>query len=160
MVLQCTQAISGYKRGLVKMLAETVLMSSLALGNPDLDLTLPEPPAVEIKRISNFIIEKDSKPMFRIVEVRNEPYREDLRMSILLHSLDVMTTIYAIENRENLIEGNPLLPEKPEPEEIILQKAITLTFLHHNFEAGQIYLLNWFAGATVLRNMYMISKYE
>ena len=142
------------------MIAETLLMTSMTLSDPDFDLTLPEPPAVEIERISNFILEKDSKPMFRIVEVRKEPYSEDLRMSILLHSLDVMTTIYAMENRDNLIEGNPFLSARPEPEEIILQKAITLTLLHHNFEAGQIYLLNWFTAAATLRNMYMISKYD
>ena len=34
------------------MISETLLFTSLALANPELDMTLPEPPQAEVQRIS------------------------------------------------------------------------------------------------------------
>ena len=37
---------------------------------------------------------------------------------VVMNVLDIASTLYAIENRDILVEANPLLPEKPELEEI------------------------------------------
>jgi hypothetical protein len=140
------------------MIAETLLMSSLALANPELDLTLPEPPREEIERISQ-IVERDRKT-FQFVNVTNIPSERSLRISKILHTLDVMTTIYAMDNRNNIVEGNPLLPDRPTKEQLIAQKAILLTLAHHNFEEGQIVIINWTAGFAVARNLYVINRYN
>ena len=139
------------------MIAETLLMTSLALTNPELDMTLPEPPKAEIKRISN--LERQRKA-FQFIDVDNIPSERDLRISKILHSLDVMTTIYAMENRDNIKEGNWLLPDKPSNEQLIGQKAILLTLAHHNMEEGQIVIVNWFTGFAVARNLYVINRYD
>ena len=139
------------------MIAETLLMSSLALSNPDLDMTLPEPPQEEIKRIS--AMERERKK-FQFIDVDNVPSDRDLRISKILHTLDVMTTIYAMENRNNIVEGNWLLPKRPSNEQLIGQKAILLTLAHHNMEEGQIVIINWVTGAAVVRNLYVINRYN
>lgn len=40
------------------------------------------------------------------------------------------TTIYAMENRDNLYEGNFLLDDTPEIEELLLQKVAISYFFH------------------------------
>ena len=139
------------------MIAETIFMTSLALSNPELDLTLPEPPQEEIKRISK--MERERKK-FQFIDIDNAPTDRDLRISKILHSLDVMTTIYAMENRNNIVEGNWLLPERPTNEQLIGQKAILLTLANHNMEEGQVVLVNWITGAAVVRNLYIINRYN
>jgi hypothetical protein len=50
---------------------------------------------------------------------------------VLINALDVATTMYAIENRNTLIEGNFFLPEDPELEELLLHKAIASYALNY-----------------------------
>ena len=141
------------------MITETLLMTSLALGNPgldELDLTLPEPPVAEIKRISQ--LERKRKT-FQFIDVTNLPTEEQLRMSKILHALDVATTIYGLKNA-NVSEGNPLLSENPNAGQLISQKAVLLTLYHHNAEEGQIVFMNYAVGVAVIRNIYVINKYE
>lgn len=139
------------------MIAEALLATTLAMSHPELDMTLPEPPHEEIKRISQ--IEKERKA-FQFVNVTNMPSDRDLRISKILHTLDVMTTIYAMENRNNIVEGNWLLPERPSNEQLIGQKTILLTLAHHNMEQGQIVVINWLTGVAVARNLYIINRYN
>lgn len=139
------------------MIAEALLATTLAMSHPELDMTLPEPPHEEIKRISQ--IEKERKA-FQFVNVTNMPSDRDLRISKILHTLDVMTTIYAMENRNNIVEGNWLLPDRPSNEQLIGQKTILLTLAHHNMEQGQIVVINWLTGVAVARNLYIINRYN
>ena len=138
------------------MITETLLMSSLALSNPELDLTLPEPPVAEVQRISQ--LERKRK-RFQFVDVTNMPTDEQLRRSKILHALDVATTIYGLKNA-SVKEGNPILPGNPNAGQLIGQKAVLLTLYHHNAEEGQIVFMNIATGVAVLRNIYVINKYE
>ena len=132
------------------MIAETLAISSLMLSNPDMDFTLPKPPQAE----------KQRRKAFQFVHVENIPTDRDLRISKILHTLDVMTTIYAMENRETIREGNILLGPRPSNANIIGQKAIMLTLVNHNFERGQIVFMNWVAGAVIVNNLYVIDRYD
>jgi len=83
---------------------------------------------------------------------------------LLINTLDVASTLYAIENRDNLSEGNPLLPKRPELEELILQKAIVIYTLNHmglfsTHPDDQYYLnaLNIVLTAAVINNLYRIN---
>lgn len=138
------------------MIAETLLMTSLALKNPELDMTLPEPPQAEIQRIKQ---EVQKRKAFQFVHVDNIPTERELRISKILHSLDVATTIYGLKNAD-VKEGNWLLPEQPSNAQLIGQKAILLTLVHRNFEAEQIVIINWATGVAVARNIYIINKYD
>ena len=138
------------------MIAETLLMTSLALKNPELDMTLPEPPQAEIHRIKQ---EVQKRKAFQFVHVDNIPTERELRISKILHTMDVMTTIYGLKNAD-VKEGNLLLPENPSNAHLIGQKAILLTLVHHNFEAEQIVVMNWATGIAVARNIYIINKYD
>ena len=75
--------------------------------------------------------------------------------------------MYAIENRNNLIEANFLLPEKPELEELILQKTLSIYLLRHvgifsEHPADQWYInsANVLLTGVVINNLYQINKYD
>ncbi len=140
------------------MITEALLATTLAMSHPELDMTLPEPPHEEIERISQ-IAERERKT-FQFVDVSNIPSDRTLRVSKILHTLDVVTTIYAMENRNNIIEGNPLLPDRPTNKQLIGQKAILLTLANHNMEEGQVLIVNWITGVAVIRNLYVINRYN
>lgn len=86
---------------------------------------------------------------------------------LILNILDVASTIYAMENRDRLYETNFLLPEKPSPEELILQKVIVIAtmshldlFSTHPDDEWYIDGLNITLGIVVMSNLYRINKYE
>ena len=86
---------------------------------------------------------------------------------IILNILDVASTIYAMENRNTLREANFLLPAKPKPEELIIQKAIIIStmsylglFSTHPDDQWYIDGLNAILGLVVISNLYSINKYE
>ncbi len=83
---------------------------------------------------------------------------------LVVNILDVATTIYAIENRENLVEGNPFLPKKPELEQLLLQKAIVSYALNYagifsNNPEDEWFInqLNILIGLAVVSNLYNIN---
>ena len=97
---------------------------------------------------------------YQIIDVENYPTKKELRRSIIIHSLDVATTIYALENRTNVKEGNLILGPHPEVHEVILLKAFVLPFVHQNFEREQLVFMNWAGGVAVTNNLYIINRYD
>ena len=86
---------------------------------------------------------------------------------VVINGLDVATTIYALENRDNLYESNYLLPAKPELEELLLQKAVVLYLLSRvelfsGYPEDQWYInaMNVTLTAAVLSNLYHINTNE
>ena len=73
--------------------------------------------------------------------------------------MDVASTIYGLKH-SNVKEGNLLLPENPSNAQLIGQKTILLTLVHHNMESAQIVVMNWATGMAVARNIYIINKYD
>lgn len=63
-----------------------------------------------------------------------------------------------IHTHPNMKEANPLLPEKPELEEFILQKGIMAPIVAQNFESSQIRMINIFLTLVVLRNHYLYNS--
>ena len=86
---------------------------------------------------------------------------------VVINVLDIASTMYAIENRNILIEANPLLPERPELEELILQKTLSIYLLRHvgifsEHPADQWYInsANVLLTGVVLNNLHQINKYD
>ena len=115
-------------------------------------------------------IEKDAKLIekaaaarrkrFRFREIKNEPTLCQLRYSWFINSLDVGTSIYAINNRNNLVESNFILGERPEEWEFIALKSTILPIAHSNIEAEELRVLNTILTAIVARNVYLINTNE
>ena len=81
--------------------------------------------------------------------------------------LDAASTVYAIKNRNSLVESNFLLPERPEFEEILVQKTIAIYLLKHlglfsEHPADQWYInsANILLTGVVINNLYQIEKYD
>ena len=86
---------------------------------------------------------------------------------LAMNALDIASTMYAIENRNTLYEGNPLLPERPELEEIIIQKVLTIyvlkrmgIFSEHPADQWYVTGANTIITMAVINNVYKINKYD
>ena len=114
-------------------------------------------------------IEEDSK-LIKDWEDRNRyrifnnpkplPTKQQIRYSWIIHTLDVASTIYALENRDNVKEGNPILGEQPESWEVIGLKLTVLPFVHQNSNEYAMTYFNTITTAVVLNNLRVIYKYE
>jgi hypothetical protein len=86
---------------------------------------------------------------------------------LIINALDVATTIYAMEHRNSLTEANFLLPTKPKPEELLLQKfAVTYImstlglFSTRPEDQHFINSLNVVTTVAVLNNLHYINTNE
>ena len=86
---------------------------------------------------------------------------------VVINVLDIASTMYAIENRSILIEANPLLPERPELEELIIQKTLSIyllkylgVFSEHPADQWYINSANVLLTGVVLNNLHQINKYD
>jgi hypothetical protein len=86
---------------------------------------------------------------------------------VIINTLDVATTIYALENRDSLYEQNLLLDDTPEIEELLAQKIIVsyalkrLGMFDNTPVADEaLSLTNFLVTLAVLNNYYLINKHE
>ena len=78
-------------------------------------------------------IEKDSKEILKSKNHIDFDWNEPMHQYYFWINLaDMATTIYGMENRDNLYEGNFLLDDKPSPEELLLQKVV-ISYAFHQF---------------------------
>lgn len=142
-----------------------IIASLLALNISALDLTLPE------QDFDFQQIERDSKEIW---EYRNKN-RIDFDWNEPMHQYyfwvnlaDMATTMYALENRDNLYEGNYLVNDHtPELEKLLIQKAL-VSYAFHEFGmfSGEEVTDDWLflvnAGITIatINNYRLIVKYD
>ena len=69
-----------------------------------------------------------------------------------LNVLDVYTTYEGLKRCSNCAENNPLLPDRPELNELLLQKAIVGTFIARNSSEDFITVMNVNLGLVVINN--------
>ena len=113
-------------------------------------------------------IEEDRKRIeaveFRIdFNIENPKHKYFVAMNVL----DIASTMYALENRDILVETNPLLPERPELEELIIQKTLSIyllkylgVFSEHPADQWYINSANVLLTGVVLNNLHQINKYD
>ena len=95
---------------------------------------------------------------FRIIE--DEPTIQQIRYSWFINSLDVGTSIYAINNRNNLVESNIILGNRPEEWEFLALKLTTVPIAHSNLDTHELKILNSILTFVVARNLYLINTNE
>ena len=119
-----------------------LLLLSLSL-KAELDLTIPEQPPAYIPPEKEFF--------FNVGDYNEPPTRNQLIVFWTLNALDVYTTVQGTK-KPNVYEKNPLLPKKPELEELLLQKAIVGGFFSKNSSKRYIRFLNISTTIVVINN--------
>ena len=86
---------------------------------------------------------------------------------LVINALDVATTLYAIENRDSLVEANPFLPSNPKLEHLLVHKAILFyslnyvgAFTNHPQDEWFIRGLNTVVTLAVVSNIHSIDTYD
>lgn len=127
----------------------------------DLDLTLPQEFDFEqIEKDRKLIKDWEDRSKVKFWDNKPYPSEEQIRYSWRIHALDMMTTVYALENRDNIKEANWILGEQPEIHEVIALKLLVLPFVHQNSNEHMMVYFNAVTTATVVNNLYVINKYD
>ena len=124
-----------------------LLLLSICLKS-ELDLTIPEQPAAYIPPEKEFI--------FNFGDYKEPPTKNQMITFWTLNALDVYTTYNGVK-KPNVYELNPILPKKPELEELLLQKAIVVGFFSQNSSKNYMRFLNISLTLVVIHN-YEIMK--
>ena len=124
-----------------------LLLLSICLKS-ELDLTIPEQPAAYIPPEKEFI--------FNFGDYNEPPTKNQMIIFWTLNALDVYTTYNGVK-KPNVHELNPILPKKPELEELLLQKTIVAGFFSQNSSKNYMRFLNISLTLVVIHN-YEIMK--
>ena len=79
------------------------------------------------------VIEQDRR-RFNFIKLDNPVSDETLTKYYIWNALDFATTAYALENREQVKEGNLILGEDPSLDRLLLHKLILGPLIAHNVE--------------------------
>ena len=125
-----------------------LLLTSLSLqaSLDELDLTLPEQPAVYIPP-KEFIL--------NFGDYNEPPTKNQMIFFWTLNALDVYTTYKGLK-KPNVYEQNPILSKKPKLEELLLQKAIVAGFMSKHSSKKYIRFLNVTLTLAVINNYTII----
>ena len=115
----------------------------------------------QIKRDSiNFNeIFKERDRKFQFVEIDRYPTEKERRMYYILNALDVGMTIWALNNRDNIKEGNIFLNDNPSNQNLIANKLLTIP-IYQNMSQPQVVVMNHIVGTVIVHNLYVINRYD
>ena len=113
--------------------------------NAELDLTIPEQPAVYIPP-KEFIL--------NFGDYNEPPTKNQMIFFWTINSLDVYTTYEGLK-KPNVYEKNPLLGKKPHLDNLLIQKAIIGGFISQNSSKNYITAMNVGLGLVVINNYYV-----
>ena len=114
----------------------------------------------QIKRDSiNFNeIFKERDRKFQFVEIDRYPTEKERRMYYILNAIDVGMTIWALNNRDNIKEGNIFLNDNPSNQNLIANKLLTIP-IYQNMSQPQVVVMNHIVGTVIVHNLYVINRY-
>lgn len=114
----------------------TILLLSFPIYSLDLDLTIPELPY-------DYEIEPIPEERFlHLGDYQEPPTRGQIIYFWTFNALDVWTTHRGMKHSPLIKEANPLLDDRPELEELILQKAIVGGLMHKHSSSDYMRFLN------------------
>ena len=122
-----------------------VLLLSIDLQS-ELDLTIPEQPAAYIPPEKEFI--------FNFGDYKEPPTKNQIITFWTLNALDVYTTVEGLKKCSSCTEQNPILPDRPELEELLLQKAIVGSLIQKHSSK------NFLTGINISLTYAVINNYE
>ena len=133
-----------------------ILAAAPLLQSNSLQVDLPDEP-FDFEQI-----EKDSKEILKSKNHIDFDWNEPMHQYYFWINLaDMATTIYGMENRDNLYEGNFLLDDKPRPEELLLQKVV-ISYAFHQFGmfSGQELTDDWLYVTNAAITLATINNYR
>jgi len=134
-----------------------ILLLSLPAHSVELDLSIPYE---EVDWSTIEPIEDKPKYLFNFGDYHEPPTKNQMIMFWSLNALDVYITNKAMkECYPRCKETNPLLPEKPELEELLLQKAIVAGFMHGRMSRDYVTITNVMLTAVVINNWNIVDNY-
>ena len=102
---------------------------------------------------------RERNRIFQFVEIDKYPTAQERRMYYILNAVDVGMTIWALNNRDNIKEGNIFLSNNPSNRALITNKLLTIP-IYQNMNQGQIVVMNHILGAVIVHNVYIITRYD
>ena len=109
----------------------------------ELDLTLPEQPAVYVP---------PEPKLLHLGDYNEPPTKAQLITFWTLNVLDVYTTYEGMKKCSTCKEMNPLLPNRPELEQLILHKAIVATYMSRNGSEDFVNVMNISLSLAIINN--------
>jgi hypothetical protein len=123
-----------------------LLLLSIGLKS-ELDLTIPEQPAVYIPPEKEFYL--------HLGDYNEPPTKGQMIFFWTINALDVYTTVEGLK-QPGVREGNPLLGDKPHLDNLLLQKAIIGGYIAKNGSKNYITLSNTVVTLAVINNYNII----
>ena len=102
---------------------------------------------------------RERNRIFQFVEIDKYPTPQERRRYYILHAIDVSMTIWALNNRDNIKEGNILLSNNPSNRALLTNKLLTIP-IYQNMSQPQVVVMNHIIGGVIVHNLYVINKYD
>ena len=102
---------------------------------------------------------RERNRIFQFVEIDKYPTPQERRRYYILHAIDVSMTIWALNNRDNIKEGNIFLNDNPSNQTLITNKLLTIP-IYQNSNQPQVVVMNHIIGGVILHNLYVIGRYD
>lgn len=102
---------------------------------------------------------RERQRRLQFVEIDKYPTPQERRMYYILHAVDVGMTIWALNNRDNVKEGNILLNNNPSNRALLSNKLLTIP-IYQNMSQPQVVVMNHIIGGVIVHNMYVIARYD
>ena len=102
---------------------------------------------------------RERQRRLQFVKIEKYPTPQERRMYYILHAVDVGMTIWALNNRDNVKEGNILLSNNPSNRALLTNKLLTIP-IYQNMSQPQVVVMNHIIGGVIVHNMYVINKYD
>ena len=102
---------------------------------------------------------RERERRLQFVEIDKYPTAQERRTYYILNAIDVGMTIWALNNRENIKEGNVFLSNNPSNRALITNKLLTIP-IYQNMSQPQVVVMNHIIGTVIVHNMYVINKYD
>ena len=102
---------------------------------------------------------RERERIFQFVEIDKYPTPEERKWYYVLNAIDLGMSIWALNNRDNIKEGNILLSNNPSNRALITNKLLVIP-IYQNMSQPQVVVMNHIIGGVIVHNLYVINKYD
>ena len=102
---------------------------------------------------------RERERRLQFVDIDKYPTPIERRRYYILHAIDVSMTIWALNNRDNVREGNVFLNDNPSNQSLITNKLLIIP-IYQNSNQPQVVVMNYITSGVILHNLYVIGRYD
>ena len=102
---------------------------------------------------------RERERIFQFVEINKYPTPEERKWYYVLNAIDLGMSIWALNNRDNIKEGNILLSNNPSNRALITNKLLVIP-IYQNMSQPQVVVMNHVIGGVIIHNLYIINRYD